>query len=81
MRGHFFRECPRLDAATKALLKKAYEERMAECPQEDQRRLKQTAAAVGTSLGPLWTSSDDTPPTGVEAEELVQEDKSSSEKE
>jgi len=70
MRGHFFRECPRLDAATKALLNKAYEERP-----------KQTVAAVGTSLGPPWSSSDDTPPPGVEAEELVQEDKSSWEKE
>jgi len=29
MRGHFFRECPRLDAATEALLNKAYDERMA----------------------------------------------------
>jgi len=81
MRGHFFRECPRLDAATKALLNMAYEERMAERPQEDQRRPKQTVAAVGTSLGPPWSSSDDTPPPGVEAEELVQEDKSSSENE
>jgi len=81
MRGHFFRECPRLDAATKAHLSKAYEERMAERPQEDQRRPKQTVAAVGTSLGPPWSSSDDTPPPGVEAEELVQEDRSSSENE
>jgi len=77
----FFRECPRLDAATKALLNNAYEERMAESPQEDQRRPKQTVAAVGTSLGPPRSSSDDTPPPGVEAEELVGEDKSSSENE
>jgi len=35
MRGHFFRESPRLDAATKALLNKAYEERMAERLPED----------------------------------------------
>jgi len=48
MRGHFFRECPRLDAATNDLLKKAYEERIAESPQDDQRRPKQTLAAVGT---------------------------------
>ena len=54
---------------------------MAELPQEDQRRPKHTVAAVGTSLGPPWSSSDDTPPPGVEAEELVQEDKSSSENE
>jgi len=54
MGGHFFRECPRLDAATKALLSKAYKKRMAERPQEDQRRPKQTVAAVGTSLGPPW---------------------------
>ena len=54
---------------------------MAERPQEDQRRPKQTVAAVGTSLGPPWSSSDDTPPPGVEAEELVQEDNSSSENE
>jgi len=73
MRGHFFRECPRLDATTKALLLKAYEERMAERPQDDQRRPKQTFAAVGTSLGPPWSSSDDTPPPGVEAEALVQD--------
>jgi len=79
MRGQFFCECPRLDAATKALLNKAYEERMAERRQEDQRRPEQTVAAVGTSLGPPWSSSDDTPPPGVEAEGLVQEDKSSSE--
>jgi len=78
MRGHFFRECPRLDAATKALLDKAYEERMEEYPQEDQRFPKKTVAAVGTSLGPPWSSSDDAPPPEVEAEELVQEDKSSS---
>jgi len=80
-RGHFFRECPRLDAATKALLNKAYEKCMAERPQEDQRRPNQTVAAVATSPGPPWSSSDDTPSPGVEAEELVQEDKSSSEKE
>jgi len=30
MRGHIFPECPRLDAATKALLNKAYEHRVAE---------------------------------------------------
>ena len=72
---------PALDAATKALLNKAYEERMAERPQEDQRLPKQTVAAVGTSLGPPWSSSDDAVPPGVEAEGLVQEDKSSSEKE
>jgi len=81
MRGHLFREYPRIDAATKALLNKAYEERMAERRQEDQRRPKQTVAAVGTSLGPPWSSSDEIPPPGVEAEELVQEDKSSSENE
>jgi len=81
MRGHFFRECPRLDGATKALLNKAYEERKAERPQEDQRRQKKTVAAVSTSLGPPWSSSDDAPPPGVEAEELVPEDKSSSENE
>jgi len=52
MRGHFFRECPRLDAATKALVNKAYEERMAERPQEDKCRPKQRVAVVGTSLGP-----------------------------
>jgi len=52
MREHFFRECPRLDAATKALLNKAYEKRMSQRPQEDQRRPKQTVEAVGTSLGP-----------------------------
>jgi len=54
---------------------------MAERPQEDQRRPKQTVAAVGTILGPSWSSSGDAAPPGVEAEELVQEDKSSSESE
>jgi len=81
MRGCFFRECPRLGAETKAQLNTAYGERRAERPQEDQRRFKQTVAAVGASLGPPWSSSEDTPPPGVEAEELVQEDMSSSEKE
>ena len=52
MRGHFIRECHRLDAATKALSNKAYEERMAERPQEDQRRPNEMVTAVGTSLGP-----------------------------
>ena len=73
--------CPRLDAATKALLNKAYEERVAERPQEDQPRLKQAVEAVGTSLGSPWSSSDDTPPPGVEAEKLVEEYKPSSETE
>jgi len=50
MRGHFFRECPRLDTATKALLNKAYEERTADRLPDDQRSPKQTIAAVGTSL-------------------------------
>jgi len=81
LRGHFFRECLRLDAVTKALLNKAYEERTAERPQKDQRRPTQTVAAVGTSLGPPWSSSDDNPPPRVEAEELDQENKSSSENE
>jgi len=81
MRGHFFRECPRLDTATKAILKKIYDGRMAERPQEDHRCPKQTLAAVGISLGPPWSSSDDTPPPGVEAKELVEKEKSSSENE
>ena len=79
MRGHFFRECPRLDAATKALVNTAYAERMTDCPQEYQRHPKQKVAAVRTSLRPPWSSSDDTLPPGVEAEDLVQEDRSSSE--
>jgi len=54
---------------------------MAERIQKDQRRPKQTVAAVGTSLGLPWSSSDYIPPAGVETEELVQEDKSSSENE
>jgi len=81
MRGRFFREGPRLDAVFKALLNKAYKECMAERPQVDQRHPKQAVAAVGTSLGPPWSSSDDTPPPGVEAEERFEEDKSSSENE
>jgi len=80
IRGHLFRECPRLDAATKVLLNKAYTKRMPERPQEDQPRLKQAVEAVGTSLGSPWSSSDDTPPPGVELEKLVEEDKSSLEK-
>jgi len=70
MRRHFFRECPLHDAAPKALLNKAYEERMAERPQEDQRCPKQEVAAVGTSLGLPWSPSNDTPAPGVEAEDL-----------
>jgi len=81
MRGHFFRECPRLDAATKDLLNKTDEERMEQRPQEDQCRPKQAVAAEGTSRGPPWSSFDDTSPPGVEAEELVEEDNSSSENE
>jgi len=81
MRGHFFHECPGLDAATKALLNKAYEQRIAERPQGDQRRPKQAVAAVGTSLGPPSSSPDDTTPPRVEAEEPVEEDKFSSEDE
>jgi len=73
--------CPRLDAATKALLNKAYEERVAERPQEDQSRLKKAEGTAGTSLVPPWSSSDDTPPAGVEAEKLVEEYKPSSETE
>jgi len=71
MRGNFFRECPRLDAATKALVNKAYAERMAERPPEYQRRPQQKVAAVGTSVRPPWSSSDDTLPPRVEAEDLV----------
>jgi len=81
MREHFFRQCSRLDATPKALLNKAHEERMAERLQEDQSRPKQTVAAVGTSLGPPWSSSGDTSPPGLEAEELLPEDESSSENE
>jgi len=81
MRRHFFRECPRLDAATKALLNETYKERMAKRLQEDQRHPKQAVAAVGTRLKPSWSSLDDTPPPGVEAEELVDVDKSCSENE
>ena len=81
MPGTFFHECPRLDPETKALLNKAYEERMADFSQEDQRRPKNALAAVGTRLGPSWSSSDKTLPPSVKAEELVEEDKSSSENE
>jgi len=77
MRGHFFRECPLLDAAIKALLNKAYEDLMAKRPPEDQCRPKKTVTAVGTILGLSWSSSDDTPHPGVEAEDLFLEDKSS----
>jgi len=81
IRGQFFRECPRLDAETKALLNKADEEFMAERPRGDPRHPKQAVAAVDTSLDPPWSSSDDTPPPGVDVDELVEEDESSSEKE
>jgi len=81
MRGHFFLGCPRLDAATKALLNKSYEERMSERLQENQRRPKQTGAASGTGIGLPRLSLDDTPPSGVEAEDLIEEDKSSSKNE
>jgi len=81
MRGHFFRECPRLDEETKALLRKTYKERMPERPQEENLRPKQEMAAVRTSLSQPWLSSGKTPPPGVEAEELVEEDRSSLKKE
>ena len=77
MRGHFFHECPRLDAVTKILLNKADRERMADRPQEGQPGPKQAVADVGTSLGPPSSFSDNTPLPGVEVEELLEEDKSS----
>jgi len=58
MRGLFCRECPRPDAATKALLRKAYEESKSKSAQENQRRPKMAVAAVGTSLGPHRSSPD-----------------------
>lgn len=76
MRGDLSRECPSLDAATKA-----YEVCMVARPQEDQRGPKQTVAAVGTNLSPPLSSSDDNPPAGEEVEEMVAEEKSSAEKE
>jgi len=54
---------------------------MAKRAEADPRNLKQAVAAIGTSLGPPWSSSDDAPPQGVKAEELVEENKFYSENE
>jgi len=68
MRGNFFRKYPRLDAATKALLLKAYKELMTERYHWDKLRPREAVAAVGTSLGPPSSSQDEKPPPGVKAE-------------
>jgi len=65
-RGHFFRECPRLDAGTKALLSKAFLERCEERrKKEEELRQGQPVAAVRHHYGPPWSSSDDSPSPGT----------------
>jgi len=53
MRGHYFRECPRLNAGTKALLIKASVERCEErCKTAKEVRKGQPVAAVREHDGP-----------------------------
>ena len=79
MRGHFFSECPRLDAMTKALLTKDFLER---CQQRRKTAVEirkgQPVAAVREHYGPPWSSSDDSPPPGRDAAEQDEEDNSPS---
>jgi len=79
MRGHFFRECPRLDAGTKALLTKAFPERCEERrKKEEELRQSQPVAAVRHHYGPPWSSSDDSPSPGRDEAEQDEEDNSPS---
>jgi len=74
MRGHFFRECPRLDAGTKALLTKAFLERCEERRRADEEvRKGQPVAAVREHYGPPWSSSDDSPSPERDAAEKDEE--------
>jgi len=82
MRGHLFRQCPRLDAGTKALLTKAVLERCEERRKtEEELREGQPVAAVREHYGPPWSSSDDSPSPGRDEAEQDEEDNSPSENE
>jgi len=79
MRGHFFRECPRLDAWTKALLTKAFLERCEERRKVDEEvRKGQPVAVVREHYGPPWSSSDVSPSPERDAAEQDEEDNSPS---
>jgi len=59
MRGHFFRECPSLDAGTKALLTKAFLKRCEERRQkEEELRQGQPVAAVRHHYGTPWAEAE-----------------------
>jgi len=79
MQGHFFRECPRLDAGTKALLTKASLKRCEERRKTaEEVRKGQPVAAVREHYGPPWSSSDNLPSSGRDAAEQDEEDSSPS---
>jgi len=79
MRGHLFRECPRLDAGTKALLTKVFLERCEERrKKEEELRQSQPVAAVRHHYGPPWSSSDDSPSPGKDGAKQKEEDNSPS---
>jgi len=79
IQGHFFRECPRLDAGTKALLTEAFMERCEERRKADEEfRKAQPVAAVREHYGPPWSSSDDSPSPERDAAEQDEEDNSPS---
>jgi len=79
MRRNFFRECPHLDAGTKALVTKAALERCEERrKKEEELRQGQPVAAVRRQYGPPWSSSDDSPSPGKGEAEQDEEDNSPS---
>jgi len=79
MQGHFIRECPRLDAGTKALLTKAFLEWCEERRNSDEEvRKRQPVAAVREPYGPPWLSSEDSPSPQRDAAEQDEEDNSPS---
>jgi len=79
MRGHFFRECPRLDAGTKAPLTKPFLERCEErSKKEEELRKGQPVSAVRHRYGPPWSSSDESPCPGKGEAEKDEEDNSPS---
>jgi len=77
--GHFVRECPRLDAGTRALLTQAYKERAEErSKRRENTRPAQAVAAVRVRHGPPWSSSDDIPSQGKGSDEEEDEEEYSS---
>jgi len=79
MRGHSFRKCPRLDAGTKALFTKAFQERCEEHRKaEEMVRKRQPVVAVREHYGPPWSSSDDSFSPGRDAAEQDEEGNSPS---